>query len=46
MDIMVAVCEINKVTPCKDNFWKRDAHYVIKTNGRHTYFNDMKKFLF
>ena len=46
MDIMVAVCEINKVTACKDNFWERDAHYVIKTNGIHTYFNDMKKFLF
>ena len=46
MDIMVAVCEIKKVTACEDNFWERDIHYVIKNNGIHTYFNEMKYFLF
>ena len=24
MDIMVAVCQIKKVTACEDNFWERD----------------------
>ena len=42
MDIMVAVCEIKKVTACEDNFWGRDIHYVMKNNGIHTYFNEMK----
>ena len=46
MDIMVAVFEIKKVTACEDNFWERDIHYVIKNNGIHTYFNEMKNFLF
>ena len=46
MDIMVAVFEIKKVTACEDNFWERDIHYVIKNNGIHTYFNEMKIFLF
>ena len=46
MGIMVAVCEIKKVTACDDNFWERDIHYVIKNNGIHTCFNEMKKFLF
>ena len=42
---MVAVCEIKKVTAWEDNFWERDVNYVIKNNGIHTYFNEMKKFL-
>ena len=46
MDIMVAVCKIKKVTACKDNFLERDIHYVIKNNGMHTSFNEMKTFLF
>ena len=46
MDIVVAVFEIKKVTACEDNFWERDIHYVIKNNGIHTYFNEMKIFLF
>ena len=46
MDIMVAVCEIKKVTVWEDNFWERDVNYVIKNNGIHTYFNEMKKILF
>ena len=46
MDIMVAVFEIKKVTACEDNFWERDIHYVIKNNGIHTYFNEMKNFSF
>ena len=46
MDIMIAVCEIKKVTTCEDNFWNCDIHYVIKNNGIHTCFNEMKKFLF
>ena len=46
MVIMVAVCEIKKVTACEDNFWEHDIHYVIKFNGIHTYFNETKKFLF
>ena len=46
MDIMVAVFEIKKVTACEDNFWERDIHYVIKSNGIHTYFNEMKNFSF
>ena len=46
MDIMIAVCEIKKVTTCEDNFWKRDIYYVIKNNGIHTCFNEMKNFLF
>ena len=46
MDIMVAVCEIKKVTAWEDNFWERDVNYVIKNNGIHTYFNEMKKVLF
>ena len=46
MGIMVAVCEIKKVTACDDNFWERDIHYVIKNNGIHNYFNEMKKILF
>ena len=46
MDIMIAVCEIKKVTTCEDNFWKCDIHYVIKNNGIHTCFNEMKNFLF
>ena len=46
MDIMVAACEIKKVTACEDNFWERDIHYVIKNNGIHTYFNEIKKNLF
>ena len=46
MDIMVAACEIKKVTACEDNFWERDIHYVIKNNGIHTYFNEMKSFSF
>ena len=41
---MVAVCEIKKVTVCKDNSWELDIHYVIKNNGIHTYFNEMKIF--
>ena len=36
MDIMTAVCEIKKVTVCKENFWERDIHYVIKNDGIHT----------
>ena len=43
---MVASCEIKKVTACEDNFWELDIHYVIKNNGIHTYFNEMKYFLF
>ena len=43
MDILVAVCEIKKVTVCKDNSWELDIHYVIKNNDIHTYFNEMKK---
>ena len=43
MDIIVAVCEIKKATVCEDNFWEHDIHYVIKNNGIHTYFNEMKK---
>ena len=43
---MVAVCEIKKVTACEDNFWECDIHYMIKKNDIHTYFNEMKKFLF
>ena len=43
---MVAVCKIKKVTACKDNFLERDIHYVIKNNGIHTYFNEMKTFYF
>ena len=43
---MIAVCEIEKVATCEDNFWERDIHYVIKNNGIHTCFNEMKKFLF
>ena len=46
MNIMVAVCEIKKVTACEDNFWEHDIHYMIKNNGIHTYFNEMKIFLF
>ena len=46
MDITVAVFEIKKVTACEDNFWERDIHYVIKNNGIHTCFNEMKNFLF
>ena len=46
MDIMVAACEIKKVTACEDNFWERDIHYVIRNNGIHTYFNEMKNFSF
>ena len=46
MDIVVAVFEIKKVTACEDNFWERDIHYVIKSNGIHTYFNEMKNFSF
>ena len=46
MDIMVAVCEIKKVTAWEHNFWERDVNYVIKNNGIHTYFNEMKNFLF
>ena len=46
MDIMVASCEIKKVTACEDNFWELDIHYVIKNNGIRTYFNEMKYFLF
>ena len=46
MDIMVAVCEIKKLTACENNFWGCDIRYVIKNNGIHTYFNEMKKFLF
>ena len=46
MDIAVAVFEIKKVTACEDNFWERDIHYVIKNNGLHTYFNEMKNFSF
>ena len=46
MDIMVAACEIKKVTACEDNFWDRDIHYVIKNNGIHTYFNEIKKNFF
>ena len=46
MDIMVAVCKIKKVTARKDNFLERDINYVIKNNGIHTYFNEMKIFLF
>ena len=46
MDIMVAVFEIKKVTACEDNFWERDIHYVIKNNGVHTYFSEMKNFSF
>ena len=46
MDITVAVFEIKKVTACEDNFWERDIHYVIKNNGIHTYFNEMKSFSF
>ena len=46
MDITVAVFEIKKVTACEDNFWERDIHYVIKNNGIHNYFNEMKKILF
>ena len=37
MDIMVAVCEIKKVTACE---------VQIKNNGIHIYFNEMKKYLF
>ena len=43
---MIAVCEIKKVTTCEDNFWERDIHYVIKNNGIHTCFNEMKIFYF
>ena len=46
MDIMVAVCEVKKVTACEDNFWERDIHYVIKNNGIYTHFSEMKKFFF
>ena len=46
MEIMTAVCEIKKVTMCKENFWERDIHYVIKNDGIHTYFKEMKNFLF
>ena len=46
MDIMAVACEIKKVTACEDNFWQPDIHYVIKNNGIHTYFNEMKNFLF
>ena len=46
MDIMVAVCEIKKVTACEDNLWERNIHYVIKNNGIHTYFNKTKNFSF
>ena len=46
MDIMAVVCEIKKVTACEDNFWQPGIHYVIKNNGIHSYFNEMKKFLF
>ena len=46
MDIMVAVCEIKKVTAFEDNFWDRNRHYVIKNNGIHTYFNKTKNFSF
>ena len=46
MDIMTAVCEIKKVTACEENFWERDIHYVIKSDGIRTYFNEMKTFLF
>ena len=41
---MVAVCEIKKVTVCKDNSWELDIHYVIKNKGIHTYFNEMNFF--
>ena len=44
MDIMVAVCEMKKVTECEDNFWERDLQYVIKNNGIHIYFSEMKNF--
>ena len=43
---MTAVCEIKKVTACEENFWELDIHYVIKNDGIHTYFNEMKNFLF
>ena len=46
MDVMVAVCEIKKVTASEGNFWEHDIHYVIKNNGIHTYFNEKKKNLF
>ena len=46
MDVMVAVCEIKKVTACEGNFWEHDIHYVIKNNGIHTYFNEKKTNLF
>ena len=41
MDKMIAVCQIKKVMACENSFWERDIHY-----GIHTYFNEMKKFLF
>ena len=46
MDIMTGVCEIKKVTACEENIWERDIRYVIKNDGIHNYFNEMKKFLF
>ena len=46
MDIMTGVCEIKKVTACEENIWERDIRYVIKNDGTHNYFNEMKNFLF
>ena len=46
MDIITAVCEIKKVTACEENLWERDIHYVVKNDGIHTYFKEMKHFLF
>ena len=46
MDIITAVCEIKKVTVCEENLWEPDIHYVVKNDGIHTYFKEMKNFLF
>ena len=42
MDVMTAVCEIKKVNACEENFWERHINYVVKNDGVHTYFYEMK----
>ena len=46
MEIRTAVCEIKKVTAWEENVWEGDIHSMIKNDGIHNYFNEMKKNLF
>ena len=46
MEIRTAVCETKKVTAWEENVWEGDIHSMIKNDGIHNYFNEMKKNLF